>query len=356
MALLVPFGLKEGLLYEPRQVSNGKTCGCICPGCQHPLVAKQNAQTPHFAHAPGEDCKNGLETAIHLAAKQLIAERMEVSIPAINLQFPGGYGEKPSTEHLYTSNLRPLAEVRIEPWLDGFRPDIVVVESHRQRKILIEIAVTHFVDDIKLTKIKNRGIHAIEIDVSAAREQMDFALLDRFLFNVPSFGRWLYHPEAAELEQQYVTKRANAWDARRKAESDRFANYRMYNPREKLKRNIAKAGLNETKFKALSAFVPGEDSFDDGRHAWQSAVLAYIVNQVEEYGFEGKPIGAGVDKDELDFWLAKLFDITPKFPEAEKIAVWKYLKHLEALGLLQHSRNKSFEILILPQDYQPKKA
>ena len=354
MALLVPFGLKEGLLYEPRQVSNGKACGCICPGCQHPLVAKQNAQTPHFAHAPGEDCKNGLETVIHLAAKQLIAERMEVSIPAVALQIPRGYGERPSTENLYTSNLRTLSEVRIEPWLDGFRPDIVVVESHRQREMLIEIAVTHFVDDIKLEKIKNRGIYAIEIDVSAAREQMDFALLNRFLFEVPSSGRWLYHPEAAEMERQYVTKRADAWEARQKAESDRFTNYRMYNPREKLRRNIAKAGLNEAKLKALSVFVPGEESFDDGRYAWQSAVLAYIVNQVEEDSIDG--IGAEVDKEELDYWLAKLFDITPKFPDAEKIAVWKYLKHLEGLGLLHHCRNKSFAIRMLPKDYQPKKV
>jgi competence CoiA-like predicted nuclease len=97
MPLRVPFGLRDGLLYEPRQVSNGKACGCICPGCQHPLVAKQNAQTPHFAHAPGEDCNNGTETAIHLAAKQLIAERMEVSIPAVVLHLSGGYGVKEST-------------------------------------------------------------------------------------------------------------------------------------------------------------------------------------------------------------------------------------------------------------------
>lgn len=356
MALLVPFGLKDGLLYEPRQVANGKACGCICPGCQHPLVAKQNAQTPHFAHAPGEDCKNGLETAIHLAAKQLIAERMEVSIPAVILQFPGGYGERPSTQDLYTSHLKPLSEVRIEPWLDGFRPDIVVVESHRQRKILIEIAVTHFVDDAKLTKIKDRGIHAIEIDVSSAREQIDFALLNRFLFGVPSLGRWLYHPEAAELEQQYITKRADAWEARRKAESDQFAKYRTLNPRVKLRKNLAKAGLNEAKLKALSVFVSGEDSFDDGRYAWQSAVLAYIVHQVEENGLEGKPVGVWLDKDDLDDWLIKIFDITPKFPDAEKIAVWKYLKHLESLGLLSGIRNKSFEILILPKDYQPQKT
>ena len=81
MALLVPFGLKDDVLYEPQQVPNGKACGCLCPGCKHTLIARQNAKTPHFAHAVGEDCQKGFETAVHLAAKQLIAERMELSIP-----------------------------------------------------------------------------------------------------------------------------------------------------------------------------------------------------------------------------------------------------------------------------------
>lgn len=212
MTLLIPFGLKDGTLYEPRQVSNGKACGCVCPGCKHPLIARQNAQTPHFAHAPGEDCKRGFETAVHLAAKQLIAERMELSLPPAVLHYPGGYGQRPSTELLYTYNLRKLSAVRIEPWLDDFRPDIIVVESGKNIEILVEIAVTHLVDDIKLQKIKRRGIHAIEINVSEARKKMDFTLLNHFLFDVPSHGHWLYHSEAEHYENEYVAKQKKEWE------------------------------------------------------------------------------------------------------------------------------------------------
>jgi len=83
--LLVPFGLKDDKLYEPKptQVENGKACGCVCPACKKPLVAKQNAKTPHFAHAQDENCSRGLETAVHLAVKQIIAEKMEVRLPAV---------------------------------------------------------------------------------------------------------------------------------------------------------------------------------------------------------------------------------------------------------------------------------
>jgi hypothetical protein len=212
VALLIPFGLKDGVLYEPRQVSNGNACGCVCPCCKHPLIARQNAQTPHFAHAVGDDCKKGFETAVHLATKQLIAGRMELSLPPAVLHYPAGYGKRPSTELLYTYNLKKLSEVRIEPWLDDFRPDIMVVESGKQMEILVEIAVTHLVDDLKLQKIKKRGIHAIEINVSEARAKMDFSLLNQFLFDVPSHGRWLYHPEVERYENEYVAKQKKEWE------------------------------------------------------------------------------------------------------------------------------------------------
>lgn len=349
MSLLVPFGLKDGSLYEPRQVSNGKSCGCVCPGCQHPLIARQNSQTPHFAHAAGEDCKNGFETAIHLAAKQLIAERMEFSFPAVDLHLPGGYGCKESTQNLYTSSVKQLSEVRVEPWLNGFRPDLVIVDS-AGNEVLIEIAVTHFVDNEKLVKIKNRGIHAIEIDISAAREKLDFSLLNKYLFNSPSSGIWLYHPLTEKLKQEYLTKRENEWESRRKAESDKYANYRMLNPREKIKRNIAKAQISNEQLKSLSVFIPGENAFDGGRYTWQSAVLAYISHQVEEYGLEGKSYGASFEPEAVVYWLVQLFDMTPPWKDAEKIAVWKYLKHLETLGIVRQHKNSFFEIIILPKD------
>jgi hypothetical protein len=308
MSLLVPFGFKDGSLYEPRQVSNGKSCVCVCPGCHHPLIARQKAQTPHFAHAAGEDCKNGFETAIHLAAKQLIAERMEFSFPAVDLNLPGGYGCKESTQNIYTSNVKQLSEVRIEPWLNGFRPDLVIVDSGGN-EVLIEIAVTHFVDDEKLAKIKSRGIRAIEIDISSAREKLDFSLLNKYLFGSPSSGIWLYHPLTEKLKQEYLTKRENEWESSRKAESDKFANYRMLNPREKTRRNIAKAQITNEQLKALSVFVPGENAFDGGRYTWQSAVLAYISNQVEEYGFDGKSCGVEMDFESIVEWLNQLFDM-----------------------------------------------
>jgi hypothetical protein len=356
MSILVPFGIKDGVLYEPRQVLNGKDCGCFCPGCNHPLVARKNAKTPHFAHAAGKVCGNGIESAIHLAAKQLIAERMELALPAVYVQLPARWGPDEDgwnwvriqeRNTLYNSCLMPLSKVSIEPWLDGFRPDIVVVEAGSDAEILVEIAVTHFVDENKLDKIRKRGIRTIEIDVSNARGAVGFDMLNRLLFSVPTKAKWLHHPQAEQMELDYVEKQRQERAERDAAEAARFENYRMLNPQEKIKRNIAKAQLQPKSLTSLTAFVPGENSYDDGRYAWQSAVLAYIANRFEEQGY--------LHTDELTAWLSKLFDISTQFQDAEKVALWKYLKHLESIGLLKQDR-RDFVILMPPKNWEKSKA
>ena len=55
----VPFGLKDGRLYEPLQVERGLACSCTCPGCGARLVAKHAPSgkvRPHFAHDKESDC------------------------------------------------------------------------------------------------------------------------------------------------------------------------------------------------------------------------------------------------------------------------------------------------------------
>lgn len=65
-SLQVPFGLRDGRLYEPLQVESGLKCACSCPGCGAPLVARHSPSgkvVSHFAHQPGADCATGFETA-----------------------------------------------------------------------------------------------------------------------------------------------------------------------------------------------------------------------------------------------------------------------------------------------------
>src|SRR5690606_10040968 len=72
----------DGKLVHIRTVERGLKCGCICPGCKKPLVAKTKADkvVPHFAHH-GPACGGGPETALHKLAKQIIAENLRLVVP-----------------------------------------------------------------------------------------------------------------------------------------------------------------------------------------------------------------------------------------------------------------------------------
>lgn len=75
---LIPFGERDGLLYQADEVENGLGCNCYCPGCKRPLVAaNQGAKVlPYFRHAQADTCKTGFVSAIkRKAIELLVAER-----------------------------------------------------------------------------------------------------------------------------------------------------------------------------------------------------------------------------------------------------------------------------------------
>lgn len=128
----VPFGLRDGRLFEPLEVERGKACGCTCPGCGAALIAKHapaGKVAPHFAHASGEGCSTGLESALHLAAKQLIADRKELYLPRLEPRVvkPGFNGRPVERRKLLRpETLAVLIDVRLEESMGSIRPDLVV--------------------------------------------------------------------------------------------------------------------------------------------------------------------------------------------------------------------------------------
>ena len=67
------------------EAENGLKCACICPTCGGALIAKQGKVVEHhFAHASGDECQHAVETA-HLAAKEILAVRKELVLPAVEI-------------------------------------------------------------------------------------------------------------------------------------------------------------------------------------------------------------------------------------------------------------------------------
>lgn len=189
----LPCGINEnGNLVYIDNAKNGLDCNCFCPACKQPLVAK-NAGTKrehHFAHFSVDECEHGYQTALHYMAKDLFLEMQYLTFIKNNV--PVQY---------------KIDNVELECKVNEIIPDILVTCDGK--RFIVEIFVTHAVDDIKKQKIKDMKFSAIEIDLSRFRNEMiDKDLLRRELSNTKNYS-WIYDAdidliaEKRELIEQF---------------------------------------------------------------------------------------------------------------------------------------------------------
>lgn len=248
----VPFGLREGRAWAPAEVAKGKACDCVCPGCHAPLSAKaQNSRRkrPHFAHLVDMGCTTGRETGIHLRAKQLIAERRRLLLPTwmgspqmtpnppLEQDISGYWHQGRGVD--VPERWGTLNEVRLEHRMGAFTPDVLAVED--EEALLIEVRVTHAVDEPKLEWARSAGYRMLEIDLSRLDRNTphDIEAFEQAVLSDSRNRHWIAHPAAeldwqrsrAELIQQVAERNAWITDQRERAalaEKDR---------REKLSRD-----------------------------------------------------------------------------------------------------------------------
>jgi len=158
---------KEGLIRSIDEVPRGLACECSCPGCGAPVIARQGSLRGwHFAHTVDTNCKGGMETALHLAAKQLLLKSFGLTIPSImierEVQLPDGRIGKGKASR--PERWVKFIAIEAEKNLGVIRPDIIAILE--TETLVIEIAVTHFVEEEKRLTLANNSGGAIEIDLS----------------------------------------------------------------------------------------------------------------------------------------------------------------------------------------------
>lgn len=211
LKIKLPFGLNENnVIVHIANVENGKSCNCICPSCSTPLIAAKGTKNQHhFKHATTIECEGGLESAIHMAAKQIIKERKQIKLPeyTINKTLFDSKGKV----HFASKNLvekgRSISfdSVQEEQELNEMRADILAITNNQ--KLMIEVFYRHKVDEQKIEKIKAANISTIEIDLSDLTPD-DVRNWETFwlCINDPNRGQWLYNArassESTELEKQ----------------------------------------------------------------------------------------------------------------------------------------------------------
>lgn len=189
MELKLPFGLKNGQLVEVSQVDRGLECGCVCPSCKHPLVARKGEKTiHHFAHYKSAECVGALETSLHLAAKDILDRHKKLRIPAVVTSIGVGYGE---AIYLHSEQTLHFDNVFLEKRLDEIIPDIII--EIKGKPLLIEIAVTHFIDETKRKKIEQLNVSTLEIDLSKLDRQITLEELEKTLIDRIENKKWIYN-------------------------------------------------------------------------------------------------------------------------------------------------------------------
>lgn len=239
--LKLPYGLRDGQLIHISDAANGLGCGCQCPGCGAQLVAKNgvaNQKAAHFAHHKSAECSTGLQTALHLAAKDIIAKHGQLCLPGAagdfsftpgfwasfdfdaepykyELEHTDGFNHATSeynetelgllSRYYFAPCLASVEAVILEKKTGDIIPDVVVTIGGR--KVLVEVAVTHFVDAAKLEKIRTLGLPALEIDLSKIKRDMSLPELEELIIQQSDHKKWLFNPallaKLRERRQRY---------------------------------------------------------------------------------------------------------------------------------------------------------
>lgn len=195
---------KEGRICSVEEVARGLACECICPSCGASVVARQGAiREWHFAHVAESDCEGGMETALHLAAKQLLLESGGLNIPEIRVQrevrLPDGrVGKGEAYRHERWVN---FLTVEAEKTVGTIRPDIVAVVGHEM--LFVEIAVTHFVDAKKRSILETYGVPTIEIDLASYQgDHWNWESLRDYVIENTQLKHWVHILDQRDLAEE----------------------------------------------------------------------------------------------------------------------------------------------------------
>lgn len=211
---------KDGCLVHVDSVPNGNECGCVCPCCESRLCAKNGGheREHHFAHLGGADCVGGVESALHIMAKEVFQRRKCVRLPAI--------------KDVCNSELLHLDEVDVEVRDDStsLRPDCI--GHYGDKTIWIEFKRTHAVDQKKKEKIVSRRVDCLEIDLNGC--ELDPKQVEDLLINQQGHRVWIFNPDidaaTAEAAKRKAKEEEDRMSALREAEEG-WLNEAMNDPR-----------------------------------------------------------------------------------------------------------------------------
>lgn len=390
-ALPMTFADRGGQLVHIDEVPNGLACGCACAGCGERLVAKQGPQTVHhFAHESGGDCAGGLQTALHRAAKAVLSRERRMRLPKLLVveEAKDGMGRKYPASRSIASRTVDFNEVIEESRFGSVVPDIHAKIG--DWTLLVEVAVHHFVDEVKLAKLREAGVACVEVDLSGMLGGWNWASLRDVLVDGLKGKAWIYNPResalrmAARCEAEALAAKASIRElnlnteiesahARPRADIphinaalDKLEELRHPQRRARERERLAATGHLEPAWISaarslgiswespppfVGIAVPGETAFLVDSRVWQAALFVFFIKDAQAQSFEGKTAAKWCSHRfprRTEFYLLQRHESLLTREQAAdqpwaSRAVNAYLKELTKLGFLRHIDDR-FEI------------
>lgn len=173
----VLYGRRNGTLVSAYEADRGAACNCACAGCGGALIARKGPRNrPHFAHASGDETRGCGETAVHYAAKSLLAAPGDFDLPAwepptgsdVEQRLYGLHGGGAAVKRIRKHHCKPPRRIRIE------RAELETShENGRWRTdaqgwvagqaLQIEIRVYHATGDDKRAGLRACNLTALEV-------------------------------------------------------------------------------------------------------------------------------------------------------------------------------------------------
>lgn len=172
------------------QALRGLSCNCTCVCCGEAVIARKGMiREHHFAHHSNkESCFIQRESLLHLYAKEVICENLGLQLPPM----PGVYPDSQDPTSWWD-----FIKVDQEVPKPGFQPDLVA-HLNDDTELFIEVAVTSFIDEEKLQRIKAVGVKTIELDLSEllySKLPVPSPEVKKLILEQTAYITWIY-PEA----------------------------------------------------------------------------------------------------------------------------------------------------------------
>ena len=228
---LIPFALSldTKLLVDVADVQSGKKCGCICPSCNIPLVARKGKINEwHFAHDSQciekdqeLSCDFSWAVAVKMMIKQLLLEGSTLALPEYYIDFKGMDYHKikvtePSIIHYTNPELKSLAcDVTVE--VKGKKLGIIFLT--RQSQSLVEASFDQALFGVIAISIEHVGYDDKGKVINHLRNH-----LQHLLESKTTTKHWLYHKREAAAYLK-ITEQEKLLSARAANEQKQARNY-----------------------------------------------------------------------------------------------------------------------------------